>query len=460
VALSGNLRDFSLPDVFQLVSFSRKTGTLAIDRGDAKGFVYFRDGEVFFAISNWHREPMGRRLVASDKITDRQLTRALEIQSADPEHRRLGQILVDEGFLAPKILETFVQEQIQDTIFDLFRWEEGDFDFKAGVIPTDEDIGLAVSVENIIMEGSRRLEEWNRIRKKIPGDDVIFRMATAPGEGTFEISLRASEWKLLCLLDGRRTVADLSGLLDLSDFEVSRVLYGMFSGGLLERADAAALEEAAAALASIEEEREPAEAVTETGEPVAAETPDETAAAQAEGEAEQEPAVSRGPGGEAPPEVFEEEIEAPAEAEEASRPVAEAEAALAEEELAVGFEAEEPEGQASPASAAEAATAGPAVAAEEESVQEATPEAPLAEESAEAEEELLSAAFGEEEELEGAEFDLSDELEALTGTSNGKPKTGSRRAKAAPATADVPLHVDKRINKALLVKLIDGVKRL
>ncbi len=441
MALSGNLRDFSLPDVFQLISFSRKTGTLAIDRGDAKGFVYFRDGEVFFAISNWHREPMGRRLVAADKITDRQLKRALEIQSTDAEQRRLGQILVDEGFLAPKILETFVQEQIQDTIFDLFRWEEGDFDFKAGVIPTDEDIGLAVSVENIIMEGSRRLEEWNRIRKKIPSEEVIFRMATAPGEGTFEISLRASEWKLLCLLDGRRTVADLSELLDLSDFEVSRVLYGMFSGGLLERADAAVQEEAEAVelAEGVESEREPAEAVVQQQEPPAVETPVETPV-----EAAAETLV------ETLSEVDESETEVAVEAESAVSEEERAELAAEVADLSGPVtETEEP--------VVEAASGGETVPAPEE---EAIAEPASQEEVAREEEELLGAAFGEDEELDGAEFDLSDELEALTGTSNTKPKAGSRRAKPAPATSDIPLHVDKRINKALLVKLIDGVKRL
>jgi hypothetical protein len=192
MALRGNLKDFSLPDVFQLVTFSRKTGVLRIVRRDgAEGSVWFRDGEVFFASSNWHTQPLGERRVNSQRITPQALKRALELRSSEPENgRRLGQILVDEAYITEKVLESFVQEQIQDRIFDLMRWDDGDFDFEPMPAAVEEDIGLAVSIENVVMEGSRRLEEWARIRKKIPSMDVVFKMATAPGEGTFEISLK------------------------------------------------------------------------------------------------------------------------------------------------------------------------------------------------------------------------------------------------------------------------------
>jgi hypothetical protein len=235
MALRGNLRDFSLPDVFQLVTLSGKSGVLRISRADAEGSVWFRDGEVFFAQSDWHREALGTRLVAAGKITPSALTKALDLQKSEPAGgRRLGQILVDEGYITDKVLEAFVQEQIQDTIFDLFRWDEGDFDFESAEAAPEEDIGLSVSIENIVMEGSRRLEEWTRIKKKIPSMGIVFKMATAPGEGTFDISLKPVEWHLLLRIDGTRTVSDLAHELARTDFEVARIIYGLFSAGLLE----------------------------------------------------------------------------------------------------------------------------------------------------------------------------------------------------------------------------------
>ena len=313
MALRGNLKDFSLPDVFQLVTFSKKTGVLRIAREDgAEGSVWFRDGDVFFAQSNWHHAPIGERLVTAQKITPSALSRALEIRNTEgSDARRLGRVLVDEGYITEQILEAFVQEQIQDTIFDLMRWDEGEFDFELLPEVVDEDIGLSVSIENVIMEGSRRLEEWARIKKKIPSMEVVFKMATAPGEGTFEISLKPIEWNLLLLIDGTRSVAQLAYETNRTDFEVARIVYGLFSAGLLEfatdeevarlraeraereaeneriRAEIAAREAEAAAARAAEPEPEPApEPEPQVEEPVAA--AEEPAAAPAPGPAEAE----------------------------------------------------------------------------------------------------------------------------------------------------------------------------
>ena len=69
MALRGNLQDFSLPDVFQLVQLSGKTGVLRIAGPDAEGSIWFRDCDVFFAQSNWRREQLGERLVNAQRIT-------------------------------------------------------------------------------------------------------------------------------------------------------------------------------------------------------------------------------------------------------------------------------------------------------------------------------------------------------------------------------------------------------
>jgi hypothetical protein len=238
VALEGNLRDFSIADMFRLLASGRKTGTLYLERPDAQGKVAFKNGRVFFASSNWHRESLGRRLVKSGIISEKQLRQALglqKIQKKEKAGRRLGQILIDEGYLDGRVLEAFIQDQINDTLFDLFRWEDGELRFEAEETAEDEDIGISVSVENIIMEASRRLELWNRIRQKIPDMDTEFVMAAAPGDKSMEIHLKPREWMLLCFIHGGRSVRELVELTGYNDFETAKILYGMQAAGLIDR---------------------------------------------------------------------------------------------------------------------------------------------------------------------------------------------------------------------------------
>jgi len=237
VALEGNLKDFSLADMFRLLSSGRKTGTLFLARPDAEGKVCFRKGRIFFASSNYNRESLGTRLVEAGVISEKQLRQALglqKIQKQDKATRRLGQILIVEGYLEASVLEGFIQEQINDTLFDLFRWDDGDLRFEPEEVCEDEDIGISVSVENIIMEASRRLEMWNRIREKIPSMDARFIMAAAPGEKSIEIHLKPREWMLLCYLHGGKSVSELSALTGYNDFETAKILYGMSAAGLIE----------------------------------------------------------------------------------------------------------------------------------------------------------------------------------------------------------------------------------
>ena len=238
VALEGSLKDFSLEDMFRLLASGDKTGTLYMEQEDTQGKVCFKAGRVFFASSNWNRESLGRRLVKAGVISEKQLRQALglqKIQKKEKANRRLGQILVDEGNLDEKVLESFIQDQINDTLFDLFRWEQGELRFEADETCEEEDIGISVSVENTIMEASRRLELWSKIREKIPSLETTFIMASAPGDKSMEIHLKPKEWMLLCYLHGGRTVKELTELTGYNDFETAKILYGMFAAGLIEK---------------------------------------------------------------------------------------------------------------------------------------------------------------------------------------------------------------------------------
>lgn len=225
--LKGSLRDFSLPDLFQLIHFGKKNGTLVIARGDSMGYVCFRNGNVFFATNNWKKPPLGERLVEAGVVTRQQVDEALELQATSRPDRRVGNILVELGYLKRESLEVFVEENIRDAVLSLLRWNEGEFDFDPDQIFPEEDIGLSMSTEDLIMEGSRRLEEWSKLEQKVPSLDAVFVLSGETDQDFSSLNLNSEERVVLDQVDGRTTVRDMIEKTGQSALITCRALYGL-----------------------------------------------------------------------------------------------------------------------------------------------------------------------------------------------------------------------------------------
>jgi len=235
MALKGSLRDFSLPDLFKLLNLSKKSGTLMLTLGDSRGYVCFREGEVFFATENWNRRPLGEKMVEAGIVTWDQVHEALDLQTNEDASVRLGQLLIRLGFITESQLQIFVEEQIQEAVFELLRWDQADFEFMTLDLFPAEDIGLAIGTEELILEGSRRLDEWSRIVEKIPSTEVVFKMTPLKSQAASSINLTADQWVVLTFVDGRRTVRDIAEATGFSSVKSCRVLYELLAEGLLER---------------------------------------------------------------------------------------------------------------------------------------------------------------------------------------------------------------------------------
>jgi DNA-binding NarL/FixJ family response regulator len=125
--------------------------------------------------------------------------------------------------------------QIESVVFDLFSWNEGTFSFADG---TDDDVkmdaAVRVSIESLLMEGARRIDEWSRMKDRIPSADVIPMLAEPRDESDSYIDLRPAEWEVLALIDGDHSLRDIASELAVSEFEVAKTVYGMLSTELIE----------------------------------------------------------------------------------------------------------------------------------------------------------------------------------------------------------------------------------
>ena len=310
--LRGTLDDFTLSDIFRLLSFTKKTGKLEVKRNAGEGNVFFRDGDVYFAQSSLKKEPLGQKLIRSGSLTEAQLLKALDLHASTGQ--RVGEILLEQGAITQEQLVGAVAEQIEDAAFDLLRWELGEFLFEAHE-RFEVEIPISVSVENLIMEASRRLDELDVIQRKIPSAEVVLSVAPAPPDGARQINISPEEWRLLVLVDGSRTVGEVCEMAGLDDFAGIRTLYGMISSGLLDIAELGP--------ATSEEVLLTPPSPVDSSMQAAVEVADEPAAAYEDAVLEEEPMVVRAPDEPAAVEVTDE------------RTVAFEDAALEEEPMVV-----------------------------------------------------------------------------------------------------------------------------
>jgi len=238
VLLQGNLREFSLPNILQLVKMSGKSGALTIRREQEWGKIYFRNGLIVYAFSVPQDVPLGERLVRAGKISAAQLRQALAEQEKGGEGVRIGTILLRQGAIDRVTLEAAVREQIADAAFNFFSWPDGTFEFTADESADDQDILVEMNVENVIMEGCRRIDEWELIFEQLGSLERVPRLAwNERVEERGEITLTADEWRVVVHIDGR---ADMNTILrdcGLDRFHGAKVLYSLFSSGLITVSD-------------------------------------------------------------------------------------------------------------------------------------------------------------------------------------------------------------------------------
>ena len=254
MAIKGSLKEASLPDVIQLLFLGRRTGCLSVADRQRHGSIFFDEGWITYAAITNRRDRLGDMLLATGTITRAQLDQALALQNTAPG-RRIGDLLVNLGILAPEGLRRFVRLQIEEAVYSLFAWNTGTFSFEAGIRPESEDLLEKINPESLLLEGARRVDEWSLIEKKIPSFDLIYAVLDGQVEG-HQSAFTEAQRRILPLLDGRR---DLRGVIDasgLSEFEAGQALYGLVTAGLAHKVGASSMAAPSRMLeAQIEEHR-------------------------------------------------------------------------------------------------------------------------------------------------------------------------------------------------------------
>jgi hypothetical protein len=235
--LQGNIERFTLPEVFQLIAAGRKSGTLGIQKDQSIVMVYFKEGNITYGYGPRETFHLGQLLKERGALTAQQLEEAVNIQAKTENSKRLGEILISRGFIDRADLERVVTEQVEHLLHSLLSWQSGSFKFYENQFPTDEEITVNFSVENVILEGLRRVDEMNMVKETLPDLDAVYTISASQGGRTRAVALQAEEWNIMALVDGRRTINEICKVSPLGREESLKKLAQLKLAGLITKTD-------------------------------------------------------------------------------------------------------------------------------------------------------------------------------------------------------------------------------
>ena len=263
--LEGDLGDFTLPEILQLLSFTKKSGRLRLHGPTTAGCLILADGELMDVSADVARLGVVRRLLGRGHLDVDPIAEVLSDVEELPSDRRLLTQLVERDVLDAGAATDVGRAHMLDQLTELLRWTQGSFRFDVDLEAADGiDLDLEMSTDELLANATQRLSAWDELNERIGAADQV--VALAPPNPPRDVNVPADGWTLLPFVDGRRTVEDLVEIAGRGPFDTRQTLLELMDLGIVSLTDAGAgtdegRSEALARIAAIEAEHHPGAAV-------------------------------------------------------------------------------------------------------------------------------------------------------------------------------------------------------
>ena len=231
ITLQGSLKSFRLPDIFTFLNRNLKTGTLSVNNRTSESYVFFEDGTVVFATSNQERFRLGEILRDKNRITE---TQRCDVERLMLQERiKFGRAAVQSELLAETELRDYLKIQVAEILYDCLNWEEGGFSFVDAMQLPEDAVIISMDLTNLLLEAARRLEKTRDFLQMLPKTSFVLRLVKEP-EKLQGLALSLNEWKILYLINGKRSIEQICKEARTEDVNVYRMLYALDTNQLIE----------------------------------------------------------------------------------------------------------------------------------------------------------------------------------------------------------------------------------
>jgi len=233
-AIQGNLAAFRIVELMQMLSLQRQSGRLVITRREGEAEIFFKDGAIIFASTTMNGNIGGvdGLFKKTCRVSPDGLQHASRI--AEMTGQPLDGVLAQEKILDQKTFGTCLRRHTETIVFKAMDWKDGEFFFDSTAGPVFAN-PVTLKVDDLILEGTRRSDEWVLIQQKIPNFSVVFEPLIGNAEELTRRGLSDMDLKVFAMVDGRSAVQDIIDRSMLSDFDVAKSMFILLSVNLIRK---------------------------------------------------------------------------------------------------------------------------------------------------------------------------------------------------------------------------------
>ena len=233
MALKGNLRDFSITHLLNLINLAQKSGALVIQGTNGATTVFFNEGKLSYAQVGTEYINLITILHKADKLTTAQ-HRAIRARVGNISDKELGLLLINANYISRQDIILILQNHFVGIVNQLFTWVDGFFHFENDTIPPKEKVTVRVNLENIIMEGSRRMRELEHLEDEIPNLDLALKFADRPGANIRNVNLSVDDWRVVSYINPKNTMQQIAKATSINELEFRRIVFSLLQAGIIE----------------------------------------------------------------------------------------------------------------------------------------------------------------------------------------------------------------------------------
>jgi len=233
MALKGKLEDFGITQLLNLINLARKTGTLYLDGSEQKAYLCFREGKLVYASMAGADDYLPVILQRAGIFTEDHV-RMIKMNMPGKPDQDIAKVLITSGHFKQQVLLQHVREHILGLVYQVFSWNQGAFRFEPSELPVQGRITTSIALENVIMEGSRRLKEWELLSDELPDLGISLKFAERPTTPLRDINLSVEEWRVISFVNPRNTIRQIASYNNMDEVQIRRIVYSLLQAGLVE----------------------------------------------------------------------------------------------------------------------------------------------------------------------------------------------------------------------------------